>query len=210
MGIKIRPSKVISLYSHWRDLDPTPEPLKTTTGHLFEWETIGECRVKSDCFMSYWPAVDLVTRSQKSSPYRPACPDAQVFHSAVAAALGVNKGNLGMYTAIGSPLDRYYQVDGFFKYQRIIVTFDLTKNPHKDTTRAMVLVTALDVLLGFREASGLIAGVFKRALAHPLYIERTREIEKCIPPHRWLPPKRRDAVRTWHQPGGRANASVPV
>jgi len=210
MATKIRPSRVISLRSHWRDLDPTPEPLKTTTGHLFEWETIGECRVQSDRFMAYWPAVDLVMRNQKSSPYRPACPHARVFHSAVAKAMKADPGNLAMYTAIGSPLDRHHQVDGFFRYQRIIVTFDLTKNPHKDTTGACVLVTAYDVLLGFKQAAELIAGVFKKLLAHPMYIERTRAMEKCIPPYRWIQPKRQDAIRTWHQPEGRANARIPV
>ena len=146
----------------WRDAkDPA---WRGTTGRIFETEVLGECLLRARGWMEFHRAVKAVRWAQPHDPYRPVG-ERQRFNQAVKAemqALGMQVDALGLFSAVGSPLDRH-GVDGFFSFHGIMVTVDCTINPHKDTTDSCVLVTGADADNGFREAANEIAFWFKWA-----------------------------------------------
>jgi len=48
--------------------------------------------------------------------------------------------NIRLYSSIGTPLDYWHGVDGFFELEKSIVTFDLTTLEDKDVLKADVLI----------------------------------------------------------------------
>ncbi|MDE1974948.1 MAG: hypothetical protein KGI49_00315 [Patescibacteria group bacterium] len=153
----------------WRG-DRNPE-LRGYTGRIFEREVLGECRIRARGYVSFRSALGAVFRNQPGSPYEP-MGEAGHFHGVVADSMkvrGFNSSRLKLYTAIGSALDRFHGIDGFFYFEGAIVTVDATMNPHKDVSRARVIVTAEDAFSQFGEygqAAHEIAGWFDHARIH--------------------------------------------
>jgi len=117
--------------------------------------------------MGFWQAVVFAKKYQPHDPFHPVG-EAAVFHKAVAEKLvdlGINPRGLGLFTGLGTPLDRL-GADGFFLLGDIIVTIDVTKNPHKDCTRSRVLVTGRDIVDGFPVSSHEVAYWIQKATLH--------------------------------------------
>ncbi len=53
--------------------------------------------------------------------------------------LDADDGEVSFYTAVGTPLDRYHGIDGWFEYRGNIVTIDITTNPNKETYKADIV-----------------------------------------------------------------------
>ncbi len=141
------------------------EVMRGYTGRIFEREVLGECRFRCQGYLTFQSSVRGVLGNQ---PYAPHNPPGEVgnFRAAVAAemrGLGLNPDSLRIYTAVGSPLDHFHRIDGFFSFEGIIVTLDLTVNRHKDMTRAKVLVTGEDAADGYKESAWEIARWFEFA-----------------------------------------------
>ena len=151
-----------------------------------EWEVLGECMVRTSVKMDFWQAVAFAKRHQPHDPFHPRGAGAD-FQRAVADELPVCPSRLGLYTGLGTPLDRL-GVDGFFFWDGLIVSFDLTKNPHKDSTRARVLVTGEDVVCGFPWAAYQIAECF-RSLIKTRAQRRRWPCEGCEGGVRWWRPE---------------------
>ena len=49
-------------------------------------------------------------------------------------------GSVNFFTAVGTPLDRFHGIDGFFEFCGVVATIDLTLNPHKDSGKADMVV----------------------------------------------------------------------
>lgn len=135
------------------------------TGRIFEREVLGECRIRARGYVKFRPALNAVFRHQPSSPYEPSR-ETRNFHSVVAQEmknLGMNDSHLGIYTAVGSALDLYHRIDGFFYFEGMIVTLDCTIDPNRDEhPRARVIVTGEDAINGYSEVAKMIAGYFRR------------------------------------------------
>ena len=78
---------------------------------------------------------------------------------------GFDPDRLRLYTAVGSTLDIYHHIDGFFFFEGVIVTMDTTINPNKDqeSCRARILVTGEDAINGYKDVAVEIARCFERA-----------------------------------------------
>jgi len=152
-------------FNPWK-ADRSPE-LAGYTGRIFEREVLGECLIKARGKVSFHSALNAVFRHQPSDPCRPNGYQTVEFYNTVAyhmSALGMNPRRLQVYTAVGSALDRWHGIDGFFSFEGALVTLDCTINPHKDSSRARVLVTAHDAFTGFHEAAIEVAFRFKDAI----------------------------------------------
>jgi len=115
--------------------------------------------------MSYERSVEEVMRNQPCDPHRPRGESANLF-TAVAEEMakdGFDSDDLKLFTAVGSTLDRFHKVDGFFRFQGVTVTLDTTIDPCKNraTARADVIVYAEDALKGYPEAAENIAMKFR-------------------------------------------------
>lgn len=174
----------------------SPE-LRGYTGRIFEWEVLGQCTVHAHGYMKYWDAVQEVMDHQAQNPVRP-MGETSRFYDAVASELrnrGLNPAQLKVYSAVGSTLDRYHGVDGFFAFQGIVVTVDCTISPHKDETKARVLVTAEDAFAGYPSAAFEIAGWIKSAWVKRLEVALIRKTEARRAEHR----NRRQRRFAWWQ-----------
>lgn len=110
------------------------------TGHLFEEEVLGTCTVTHRGHMKWRDAVDVVRKNQP----RIATPVAAKLESELRKKLP--NVDVRFYSAVGSTLDRMHSVDGFFEFEGVvIVTLDLTTNPHKDACKADLLVNESDL-----------------------------------------------------------------
>lgn len=103
------------------------------TGHLFEEEVLGRCRVRHNGYLRWREAATLARASQ------PTCQTATValLERIVSKKIGAA---VRCFTAIGTPLDYFHGVDGFFEFHGTVVTIDVTHNPHKDTGKADLIV----------------------------------------------------------------------
>lgn len=111
------------------------------TGHLFETEVLGECKVQWKGYMSFKKSMELVRSHQSCDPTDPSPRQANNLHARVAIALGLEDwSELRLYSALGSPLDILHGVDGFFEFRGHTVTIDLTINPNKDCHKADLIV----------------------------------------------------------------------
>ena len=158
----MRQSKVIR---PWRN-DRNPE-LAGYTGHLFEWEVLGECKVRASGYLRFRAAVEEVLSNQPHAPHNPPG-EIGTFRRAVAVGIserGVDPDQLRLYTAVCSTLDIYHHIEGFFFFEGVIVTMDTTINPNKDqeSCRARILVTGEDAINGYKDVAVEIARCFERA-----------------------------------------------
>lgn len=113
------------------------------SGHLFEEATLGLCPAMSNGYMPWHAAVEAVRKNQPRQP-RPAI--ARLEKEIARYGFAVK-----FYTAVRSTLDQFHSVDGFFDFDGVLVTIDVTTNPNKVTGRADVIVQADD----FENLSGL-------------------------------------------------------
>ncbi len=121
------------------------------TGRIFEEEILGAClwSWRGAGYLSYSRCVREVMRHQPADPADPKNRAANDLHFLVAEALGEEDcSQLGLYTAVGSPLDRFHSVDGFFLWNRAVVTVDLTCNGKKETYRADFIIHKDEVYTG--------------------------------------------------------------
>ena len=103
------------------------------TGHLFEEEVLGNCQAECHGYMSWREAVELVRKSQP----RHKTPVATRLEVEVGRQLG---GVVKFFTAVHSAMDVFHGTDGFFEYCGVVVTIDVTTNPHKDCGKADMIV----------------------------------------------------------------------
>lgn len=130
------------------------------TGHLFEEKVLGRCRAIHREYVPYWEAMELVRKSQPITP----TPVAARLQQEVSMQLGAA---VRFYTAVRSTLDERHKVDAFFELSGVMVTIDLTMNPHKDFGKADLLVSAEEiedlVALGGRIAREMRSRISRRA-----------------------------------------------
>lgn len=108
------------------------------TGHLYEEEVLGRCQAQHRGYMQWREAIALVRKSQ---PVHKA-PCALSLEREVSRQLGEQA---VFYTAVRSTLDVMHGCDGFFEFRGVIVTVDLTMNPHKDCGKADIIIHQDDV-----------------------------------------------------------------
>ncbi len=120
-----------------------------TTGTLFEEEVLGCCTVRDRGYLTWDAALRAVLTHQ---PERRTT-TVVALERRVQERVGLP---VQLFTALRSPMDRFHGTDGFFYFKGLVVTFDLTCNPHKDCCKADLLITPDDLadlpLLGERIA----------------------------------------------------------
>lgn len=119
------------------------------TGHLFEEEVLGRCMVSCHGYMSWKDAVELVCKNQPRSKTK----IATRLEQEVGKCLGKP---VQFFTSVSSAMDVFHGTDGFFEYHGVVVTLDVTMNPHKDCGKADVIVHESD-LENLAELAGRIA-----------------------------------------------------
>jgi hypothetical protein len=110
----------------------------TDGGSFFEATTLGKCKLP--CDNKYLPrpkAMDLVRKHQPSTKPNAVCKLVQEVAKLV-------KVQVQFFTAVGSVLDEFHSIDGFFLFGEIDVTIDLTKNTRKCSGRADLIVREED------------------------------------------------------------------
>jgi len=135
-----------------------------TTGRIFQEEVLGSCVVRAHGKMKFYASLKEVLANQPANTFKQNT-EAHRFYTAVynrVRDVGLDPKKLQVRSAIGSNLD-WHGVDGVFTYEGIIVTVDCTINPHKDSTKARVLVTGDDLLTGYKDSASEIAFHFKKA-----------------------------------------------
>lgn len=106
------------------------------TGHLFEEEVLGRCTVEYREKMPYEPRAKAIATARKSQPQKQAGV-AKILEGEIKRQLGADA---ELYTAVRTPLDFYHGVDAFVEFKGVVVTLDVTTNPHKDACKADLLV----------------------------------------------------------------------
>ena len=153
------------VYNPWRE--PRNPELAGYTGKTFEREVLGECKVRViHGKLKFNRLVSQIRWNQPENPYYPTR-ERSNFHRAVASELegrGVHGSALGLFTAVGTPLDRYHGIDGFFSFEGIMVSVDCTLDPNMDPSpRARVVVHGEDMLDGYKEPAYQIANLICEA-----------------------------------------------
>lgn len=106
------------------------------TGRFFETDNFGESLAQDAGYTEYVPALEDVKKNQPWDPADPKPRFANDLHAEVATELLGLEGDwseVRFYTAIGSALDHYHGVDGFFEFGDARVTMDITQNPAKES-----------------------------------------------------------------------------
>lgn len=140
------------------------------TGHLFEEELFGTVEnVEWDGgYVPFNKSLHMVIDHQPDG-YDPTDPDresANNLHAQTALALGLEDfSELKLYTAVGSPLDRYHGVDAFMKFKGMVITFDATLDKRKKVeagdAKADFILTEDDVDDKFKKVAEEVAGYIK-------------------------------------------------
>ena len=119
------------------------------TGKLFEGETLGKCIVHwiSD---RQWDPISSMELARKNQPWEdPSDPDLRVandLHASVAIAMGlVDWEELCLFTSIGTPLDSFHGIDGWFEFRGRVLTMDVTTNEQKDSYKADMIIHPRDI-----------------------------------------------------------------
>lgn len=99
----------------------------------------------SNSYINFQEALDLAKRCQSYDNSDPEPRFANDLHAHLAEKIGLEDySELKLYTAVGSQLDYWHGIDGFFEFKHegktIRVTIDVTSNPQKDKTKADVLL----------------------------------------------------------------------
>lgn len=132
------------------------------TGKILEEEILGSCTVSTEGYLRFREAMEVARRSQP----RTLTHEGRQLRDGVAQELGVRSSEVAMYPGVGTPLDRFHGIDGWFEWQGIVVTVDVTMNPHKDEYKARVIVSGRDAEEGFVGSIRDIASEFKRAKSY--------------------------------------------
>ena len=134
-----------------------------TTGRLFEWSVLGAGLATPSCeYMPFRGAMNLARRLAAWDPIDPEPRQASDLHAYVCESLDVGVDEVRFYSALGTVLDTFHGVDGWFEWRGRVVTIDLTANEHKDRCRADVMIRPehLDDD-GGKEIAILIASFFR-------------------------------------------------
>ncbi len=113
------------------------------TGRKFEEEVVGHCSWQWDGYTTRSKAMSRVKISQPLGwdPTDPEPDIANDLHAHVCIEMGLEDWSVvAFYTAVGSPLDRWYGTDFFFEFRGKVVTLDLTTNPKKTSYKADIIV----------------------------------------------------------------------
>jgi hypothetical protein len=125
-------------------------------GKIVESELLGETKKEivifdqlheTETYMKYKEAVNFAKSHQRGDPFNPK----RFFPKSLRDALKeqeslhvTDEDQIGFYTAVNSPLDRYHGVDAFVEYKQegksIIITIDVTMNSSKDSYKADVIL----------------------------------------------------------------------
>ena len=108
------------------------------TGQLYEEEVLGCCIAVHRGYMRWAQAIEEVRTHQP----RAKTPVAAALEREVRRQAG---SEARFYTAVRSTLDVMHGCDAFFEYCGVVVTIDLTINPHKDCGKADVIISRDDV-----------------------------------------------------------------
>lgn len=116
------------------------------TGHMLEWDVFGACLWKYEEGSDYIPYRKAMAWVKRSQPWDPTDPEPEVanaLHAFVCMALSVRDwSRVTLYTAVGSPLDRWHGRDAFIEFRGRVVTIDVTQNTHKDSHKADIILPA--------------------------------------------------------------------
>lgn len=139
------------------------------TGRLFEEEVLKTCLFQWNGTMEYVPfrkSMRLVMMCQPWDPSDPSTRAGNDLHCQVAMALGLEDwGQLRFFSALGSPLDRWHGVDGFFEWRGTVVTIDLTIDPTKVGYKADMVVHESDQEDSWASIGERIADLFRQKTA---------------------------------------------
>jgi hypothetical protein len=112
------------------------------TGHLLEAEVFGDVIVAWSGTMEYVPYRQAMRRCREHQPksWDPTDPSTRAgsdLYASVALMLEAfvgqfDWGELKLFSSIGSPLDFFHGVDGWFEFRGRIVTVDITANRYKE------------------------------------------------------------------------------
>jgi len=120
-------------------------------GKLVENNMLGGIRKTEETeYQKFDDSIEFVKKNQIGEPSDPSAWFANDLHATIANEIGLEDySQLKFYTAVGSPLDKYHSIDGFFELQLdpknnpndvARVTVDLTTNPNKDKYRADLVI----------------------------------------------------------------------
>lgn len=112
-------------------------PTQGISGRLFEETTLGVCGATCCGHMSRREAMEQVRKHQPATK-RPAVVrlEAEVSRQLGQAVV--------FFTAVGSALDKFHSVDGFFQLGSKVVTVDVTVNDNKYSGKADLIIRADD------------------------------------------------------------------
>ena len=136
------------------------------TGGLFEREVVGKCQWNG--IMEYFPRKQTMDMVRELQPWDPSDPGPSAnslpnnFHASIAEALGVEDwSEVRLYTAVGSPLDKFHSMDAFVEFRGQVVTIDLTLNRLKGEYRADITVDFEDIFDRLRSTACKIAAMLR-------------------------------------------------
>ena len=118
------------------------------TGKIFESEVLPSLSDswKDEGYFDEERSFECVRNHQEWNPSDPNNKVANELHYKVAEKLGLDDVNeLKFYSALHSPLDKYFGIDAFFEINGALFTLDLSINPHKDVAKADIVVTEKDL-----------------------------------------------------------------
>ncbi len=138
------------------------------TGREFEEKVVGHCLWQWQGYTTREKAMARVRNSQPESwdPTDPEPDIANNLHAYICIKLGLEEwSEVAFYSAVGSPLDRWYGIDAFFQFRGEVVTIDLTTNPKKRQYKADLIVHPYMVERSELEQLGQqIAHLFRESL----------------------------------------------
>lgn len=123
-----------------------PELMSPERGGIYEELIFGRPNIPPDHeilkeargngYLPFAKAMKLVKEGQKGNPSDPERPFANDLHAIIAEELGLSDySKLNFFSAVGTALDHFHGVDGFFVYNSqygpIVVTLDVTLDPEK-------------------------------------------------------------------------------
>lgn len=92
------------------------------SGQLFEEEILGHCRVSWNG--EYLPWGKAVWQVRKNQPWNTFCPEILFLRTVLDKLKKELRISAEFYTAVGTALDVYHGVDGYFYFRGIMVTVD--------------------------------------------------------------------------------------
>ncbi len=131
------------------------------TGKIFEEEVIGHCEVSWDGrYIPFAAALRQVERSQ---------PSKNRTANELLAQVRKHVPQVELYCAVGTALDRFHGIDGYFRFAGIMVTFDISLNS-KGQYKADLEFTQDDAE-NLGSFAGRVAEMFTEKSAHRKFLE---------------------------------------